>query len=224
MPSTECSRIPYKSLLSVIVMDDIERLLDYTPIGSRFSNTVLQALAVLLKKAPPKGRRLLVLTTTTRRHVLEEMDLMDSFSSELYVENLRTLGEVNTVVKNLKLFPSDDDRRSAMATLAKSGIEVSGPASCLGSWRDCRTCARSRSHRAPHRTADRSGRGSRQRPTDRRARRRTAARTAARPTRDAPRRERLRDAIASIARRDLQREGVRARARSRGAAARPCSG
>ncbi|KAG0058825.1 transport between ER and Golgi ATPase protein [Linnemannia elongata] len=113
----------YKSLLSVIVMDDIERLLDYTPIGSRFSNTVLQALAVLLKKAPPKGRRLLVLTTTTRRHVLEEMDLMDSFSSELYVENLRTLGEVNTVVKNLKLFPSDDDRRSAMATLAKSGIE-----------------------------------------------------------------------------------------------------
>ncbi|KAI1314449.1 transport between ER and Golgi ATPase protein [Mortierella claussenii] len=114
----------YKSPLSIIVMDDIERLLDYTPIGSRFSNTVLQALAVLLKKQPPKGRRLLVLTTTTRRHVLEEMDLMDSFSSELYVENLRTLEEVNTVVKNLKLFPSDDDRRTAMATLAKSGIEA----------------------------------------------------------------------------------------------------
>ncbi|KAG0203400.1 transport between ER and Golgi ATPase protein [Mortierella sp. GBA30] len=114
----------YKSPLSVIVMDDIERLLDYTPIGSRFSNTVLQALAVLLKKQPPKGRRLLVLTTTTRRHVLEEMDLLDSFSSELYVENLRTLEEVNIVVKNLKLFKSDEDRRTAMATLAKSGIEA----------------------------------------------------------------------------------------------------
>ncbi|KAF9897929.1 transport between ER and Golgi ATPase protein [Lobosporangium transversale] len=113
----------YKSPLSVIVMDDIERLLDYTPIGSRFSNTVLQALAVLLKKQPPKGRRLLVLTTTTRRHVLEEMDLMDSFSSELYVENLRTLEEVNFVVKDLQLFKSDDERRTAMATLAKSGIE-----------------------------------------------------------------------------------------------------
>ncbi|KAF9166801.1 transport between ER and Golgi ATPase protein [Mortierella sp. AD011] len=114
----------YKSPLSVIVMDDIERLLDYTPIGSRFSNTVLQALAVLLKKQPPKGRRLLVLTTTTRRHVLEEMDLMDSFSSEIYVENLRTLEEVNMVVKSLQLFKSDDDRRTAMATLAKSGIEA----------------------------------------------------------------------------------------------------
>ncbi|KAG0302265.1 transport between ER and Golgi ATPase protein [Dissophora globulifera] len=113
----------YKSPLSVIVMDDIERLLEYTPIGSRFSNTVLQALAVLLKKQPPKGRRLLVLTTTTRRHVLEEMDLMDSFSSELYVENLRSLEEVNVVVKNLKLFKLDDDRRTAIATLAKRGIE-----------------------------------------------------------------------------------------------------
>ncbi|KAF9193036.1 transport between ER and Golgi ATPase protein [Haplosporangium sp. Z 767] len=113
----------YKSPLSVIVMDDIERLLDYTPIGSRFSNTVLQALAVLLKKQPPKGRRLLVLTTTTRRHVLAEMDLMDSFSSELYVENLRKLEEVNVVVKNLALFKSDEERRTAMATLAKSGIE-----------------------------------------------------------------------------------------------------
>ncbi|KAG0342587.1 transport between ER and Golgi ATPase protein [Podila humilis] len=113
----------YKSPLSVIVMDDVERLLDYTPIGSRFSNTVLQAIAVLLKKQPPKGRRLLVLTTTTRRHVLEEMDLMDSFSSELYVENVRTLAEVNTVVKSVDLFQSDNERRTAIATLAKSGLE-----------------------------------------------------------------------------------------------------
>ncbi|KAG0047765.1 transport between ER and Golgi ATPase protein, partial [Gryganskiella cystojenkinii] len=113
----------YKSPLSVIVMDDIERLLDYTPIGSRFSNTVLQALAVLLKKQPPKGRRLLVLTTTTRRHVLEEMDLMDSFSSELYVENIRTLEEVNIVLKSLKLYKTDEERRSAISTLNKSGLE-----------------------------------------------------------------------------------------------------
>lgn len=113
----------YKSPLSVIVMDDVERLLDYTPIGSRFSNTVLQAIAVLLKKQPPKGRRLLVLTTTTRRHVLEEMDLMDSFSSELYVENVRSLEEVNIVAKSVDLFKADNERRTAMATLAKSGLE-----------------------------------------------------------------------------------------------------
>lgn len=49
----------YKSQLSCVVVDDIERLLDYVPIGPRFSNLVLQALLVLLKKAPPKvGERL----------------------------------------------------------------------------------------------------------------------------------------------------------------------
>ncbi|KAF9971654.1 transport between ER and Golgi ATPase protein [Actinomortierella ambigua] len=113
----------YRSPLSVIVMDDLERLLDYTPIGARFSNTVLQALAVLLKKQPPKGRRLLVLATTTRHNVLAEMDLLDSFSSEMYVENVRNLEAVNAVVKELELFQSDNDRRTAMATLSKSGIE-----------------------------------------------------------------------------------------------------
>ncbi|TNN36166.1 Vesicle-fusing ATPase [Liparis tanakae] len=44
----------YKSQLSCVVVDDIERLLDYVPIGPRFSNLVLQALLVLLKKPPPK--------------------------------------------------------------------------------------------------------------------------------------------------------------------------
>ena len=48
----------YKSQLSCVVVDDIERLLDYVPIGPRFSNLVLQALLVLLKKPPPKVSQL----------------------------------------------------------------------------------------------------------------------------------------------------------------------
>ena len=44
----------YKSPFSVIVIDSIERLLDWVGIGPRFSNTVLQTLLVLLKKAPQK--------------------------------------------------------------------------------------------------------------------------------------------------------------------------
>ena len=47
--------------MSIIVLDDLERLLEYVPIGPRFSNTILQVLLVLLKKQPPAGRRLLVL-------------------------------------------------------------------------------------------------------------------------------------------------------------------
>ena len=44
----------YKSPFSVIVVDNIERLLDWNPIGPRFSNGVLQALVVLFGKRPPK--------------------------------------------------------------------------------------------------------------------------------------------------------------------------
>ena len=44
----------YKSPLSVIVIDNIERLIDWVKIGSRFSNAVVQALMVLLGRRPPK--------------------------------------------------------------------------------------------------------------------------------------------------------------------------
>lgn len=44
----------YKSPLSVIVIDNIERIIDWVKIGSRFSNSVVQALMVLLGRRPPK--------------------------------------------------------------------------------------------------------------------------------------------------------------------------
>ena len=39
-----------------MVVDDIERLMEYVPIGPRFSNAVLQTLLVLIKKLPPEVR------------------------------------------------------------------------------------------------------------------------------------------------------------------------
>lgn len=63
----------HKSSLSIIVLDEIERLLEYVPIGPRFSNAILQNLLVLLKKRPPEGRRLLVVGTTSMQDVLETM-------------------------------------------------------------------------------------------------------------------------------------------------------
>lgn len=57
----------YRSQLSCILVDNIERLLDYGSIGPRYSNLTLQALLVLLKKQPPRGKKLLVVCTTSRR-------------------------------------------------------------------------------------------------------------------------------------------------------------
>ena len=68
----------YKSSYSCIVIDDLERQIDFTPLHGRFSNVVLQALLVLLKKRPPpdptsahQDRRLLIIGTTSNKRVLE---------------------------------------------------------------------------------------------------------------------------------------------------------
>ena len=44
----------YKSPYSIIILDNIEKLIEYIRIGPRFSNLLLQTLSVYIKKLPPK--------------------------------------------------------------------------------------------------------------------------------------------------------------------------
>ncbi|XP_077414124.1 vesicle-fusing ATPase isoform X2 [Vanacampus margaritifer] len=111
----------YKSQLSCVVVDDIERLLDYVPIGPRFSNLVLQALLVLLKKAPPKGRKLLIIGTTSRKDVLQEMEMLDAFSTTIHVPNIST-GE--QLVDALELLGSFTDKERASIAHQLKGKRV----------------------------------------------------------------------------------------------------
>lgn len=94
----------YRSTLSCIVVDNIERLLDYGPIGPRYSNLTLQALLVLLKKQPPKGRKLLILCTSSRRQVLEDMEMLSAFTSVLHVPNLSSPQHVMAVLEDCDEF------------------------------------------------------------------------------------------------------------------------
>ncbi|KAH8374142.1 hypothetical protein KR200_000068, partial [Drosophila serrata] len=94
----------YRSTLSCIVVDNVERLLDYGSIGPRYSNMTLQALLVLLKKQPPKGRKLLILCTSSRREVLEEMEMLTAFTSVLHVPNLSHPEHVLAVLEHTDIF------------------------------------------------------------------------------------------------------------------------
>ncbi|KAJ8365109.1 hypothetical protein SKAU_G00139400 [Synaphobranchus kaupii] len=114
----------YKSQLSCVVVDDIERLLDYVPIGPRFSNLVLQALLVLLKKAPPRGRKLLIIGTTSRKDVLQEMEMLDAFSTTIHIPNIST-GE--HLVEALELLGSFKDNERAIIAREAMGKRV-----CIG--------------------------------------------------------------------------------------------
>uniref|UniRef100_A0A7N6AUT2 Vesicle-fusing ATPase n=1 Tax=Anabas testudineus TaxID=64144 RepID=A0A7N6AUT2_ANATE len=108
----------YKSQLSCVVVDDIERLLDYVPIGPRFSNLVLQALLVLLKKPPPKGRKLLIIGTTSRKDVLQEMEMLDAFSTTIHIPNI-SRGE--QLVEALELLGSFQEKERASIAKAVKG-------------------------------------------------------------------------------------------------------
>ncbi|GAA5874930.1 hypothetical protein JCM8547_003614, partial [Rhodosporidiobolus lusitaniae] len=116
----------YKSPLSVIVVDGIERILDWVPIGPRFSNGVLQALVVLLNKRPPKGRRLLILSTTSNRAMLTEMDAMDAFATQLRVPAITTLRQLHTVLEDVALFRSPQELQRATELLRQAGMEQEG--------------------------------------------------------------------------------------------------
>jgi len=90
----------YRSDVSCVLVDNIERLLDYGPIGPRYSNLTLQALLVLLKKVPPKGRRLLIIATSSRREVLDQMEMISCFTDVLHVPNLSSGEHINEVVRD----------------------------------------------------------------------------------------------------------------------------
>ena len=61
----------YKSPLSLIVLDDIERLIEFIHIGPRFSNAILQTLLVLIKKRPPNPeRKLMIIGTTSMKNIM----------------------------------------------------------------------------------------------------------------------------------------------------------
>ncbi|KAK9813277.1 hypothetical protein WJX72_011798 [[Myrmecia] bisecta] len=112
----------YRSPLSIIVLDDIERLLEYVAIGPRFSNAVLQTLLVLLKKQPPPGRKLLILGTTSVADVMNEMEVVSAFNVVTHVPRLKPQ-EVATVLLALDAFnPQEVDL--AVASLLEKEIPI----------------------------------------------------------------------------------------------------
>ncbi|KAL5043762.1 hypothetical protein BDW71DRAFT_187324 [Aspergillus fruticulosus] len=97
----------YKSQTSVVVVDDIETIIDYVSVGPRFSNSVLQTLKVLFKKRPPKNRRLLILATTSERALMKELNIYNSFNSDIDIPNVTSHEELRHVMEKSGVFTSE---------------------------------------------------------------------------------------------------------------------
>ncbi|CAN6689803.1 unnamed protein product [Malus baccata var. baccata] len=118
--STKCAQIvkvfedAYKSPLSIIILDDIERLLEYVAIGPRFSNLISQTLLVLLKRLPPKGKKLLVFGTTSELGFLDSIGFCDTFSVTYNVPTLK-MEDAKKVLAQLNVFADEDIDAAAEA-------------------------------------------------------------------------------------------------------------
>jgi vesicle-fusing ATPase len=111
----------YKSPCSAIVLDDIERLVEYVHLGPRFSNAVLQTLLVMIKKQPPKGKKLLIIGTTSSLEVLESLELTTVFNVTLHIPALqKLLDEVSNVVTLMNVkFATQKDKQEVLELLPK---------------------------------------------------------------------------------------------------------
>eukprot|EP00818_Percolomonas_sp_WS_P003370 CAMPEP_0117445534 /NCGR_PEP_ID=MMETSP0759-20121206/5848_1 /TAXON_ID=63605 /ORGANISM="Percolomonas cosmopolitus, Strain WS" /LENGTH=779 /DNA_ID=CAMNT_0005237719 /DNA_START=141 /DNA_END=2480 /DNA_ORIENTATION=+ len=128
--SMKCSKLSkvfddaYKSPFSIIVLDDIERLIDYVNIGPRFSNTVLQALMVLIKKPPPKDRKLLVIGTTSKVNVFKTLEVLDMFNVVTEVPLLKTDDDIRSVLINSGAFKGNKNIVGQIVPLVPNGISI----------------------------------------------------------------------------------------------------
>lgn len=121
----------YKSELSCIMIDDIERLLDYVAIGPRFSNLVLQSLLVLLRKLPPvqsKGtphKLLIIGTTGLNDDVLELTGLQGAFNTCIDVPYLTSGSEVLGCLLDQCMYSfSESQAKDLTQRLAKKSCRI----------------------------------------------------------------------------------------------------
>lgn len=114
----------YKSPLNVLVLDNIELLVDWVPVGPRFSSAVLAALKGLMEQKPPKGRPLLILATTSERTVLQQLQL--AFKAQIAVPNLQTQSELAHVMRESGQFDEEGIRRAIGEIEATTGSKNIG--------------------------------------------------------------------------------------------------
>ena len=107
----------YKSPSSIIILDNIERLIEYIRIGPRFSNLLLQTLTVFIKKLPPKkGKKMLIIGTTSCASQMEDLGLVECFDRRIHIPNL-TKTEIINVLGN---YQCKEEHKEKIANLVQN--------------------------------------------------------------------------------------------------------
>lgn len=111
-------RDAYKSPLNILIVDDIEALIDYVPIGPRFSPVILRALMTRLKRPPPENYRLIVLATSSNYRLMKDLDILNCFNDEIAITNLSTIDELTGVMARTE-FGDQEAQKQVSTQLAE---------------------------------------------------------------------------------------------------------
>lgn len=128
--STKCSIIrkafddSYKSNMSVIVLDDIERLIEFSQGDMRYNNTLLQTLMILIKTKPPEGRKLIVIGTTSMLESLCSFEITKLFTYKIIVPLVPADGLSLISLGINVMWRSKVEEEHAKECLPKSGISI----------------------------------------------------------------------------------------------------
>ena len=92
----------YKSEVSCIILDNIESLVEYVPIGMRFNNMMVQTIMTLIKENPPRGKKLLIIATTSNPEFLKDLGLRDQFTQTMTVPVVESVEALLEIVETLE--------------------------------------------------------------------------------------------------------------------------
>lgn len=89
-----------RSVESIVILDEIEELLNYSNFGGRvnFDHLLLQTLTAYIKRRPRTGHRLIILGTTCKKGELEPMGLFHKFQVQVEMPALN-ICEISAVMQ-----------------------------------------------------------------------------------------------------------------------------
>jgi vesicle-fusing ATPase len=119
----------YKSDVSAIILDDIDRIVDFSAIGMRFSNRMLQALLVLLKTLPPHNRKIAVFVTTNKFEMMKRIGLEASLFSLIvqipYVSLLEDVQKIAVEITKQEVeFDSGEEKEAVESDLKSYNVGI----------------------------------------------------------------------------------------------------
>lgn len=115
----------YKSSLSVVILEDVERLIEYTHYGGRFTNSILQDLLVNLKRKPKEPeRKIFIIGTSSVQDVMEDLEVASCFNQVVRLKKLTTDEEKHKVINEMTN-PDEIEKKEFMIQVSDTCGDIS---------------------------------------------------------------------------------------------------